>query len=70
MSDPASIAASIPDAHYSVNFEPNNEGWYVPECQCGWSWPVVPDAETCADALMQHAYEQGILDHSEGRISV
>jgi len=55
-----------PDAHYSVNFEPNDEGWYVPECQCGWTWAPVPDAEDAADALMQHAREQGYLEAKRG----
>lgn len=58
------------DAHYSVNFEENDEGWYVPECQCGWTWAPVPDAETAADALMEHAYVQGVRDHKKGRARV
>ncbi len=39
--------------------EPNEEGWFIPRCQCGWKWIACPDAETAADALMEHAYEQG-----------
>lgn len=53
--------------HYSAGFEQNDEGWYEPECNCGWKFGPCPDAETAADALMQHAYEQGIIDQRAGR---
>jgi len=56
--------------HYSVNFERNEDGWYVPECVCGWKWAAVPDAEDAADALMQHAREQGYLEAQRDSISM
>jgi len=55
-------------AHYSVEFEQNAEGWFEPKCSCGQQLGVFPDAETAADALMQHAYEQGVLDERKHRV--
>ena len=54
-------------AHYSESFEQNGEGWYEPVCSCGAKPGVFPDAETACDALMQHAYEAGILTERQRR---
>lgn len=48
--------------HLSVDFYENDEGWWEPRCACGWSFGVVPDAETAADALMQHARERALIE--------
>ena len=47
--------------HESLEFETNGEGWWEPVCTCGARPGVFPDAETACDALMQHAYEAGVL---------
>ena len=52
--------------HLSTDFYKNDEGWWVPACECGWSSGPVPDAETAADALMQHARERALLEDAEG----
>lgn len=52
--------------HYSIEFEPNEEGWYEAKCKCGWdAGGVFPDAEDACDALMDHAYAEGIADAAE-----
>lgn len=49
-------------AHYSENgFEEDESGFVAPKCACGWKCYPCPDIETACDALMQHAYEAGIL---------
>lgn len=54
-----------PRQHYSVNFEPNERGWIHAECQCGWVFGLCPNAEDAADALMEHAYEQAVLENRD-----
>jgi hypothetical protein len=49
-------------SHYTLDFEENAEGWWKPRCVCGYVPGAFPTGEDAADALMQHAYEQGILD--------
>lgn len=46
-------------AHYTVDLEPDAEGWFLARCDCGWLAGPFPAAEDAADALMDHAYEQG-----------
>ena len=52
--------------HLSVDFYENDEGWWEPKCECGWTFGVVPDAETAVDALMQHARERALIEDVEG----
>jgi hypothetical protein len=56
------------EPHYSVEFEENAEGWWQPSCSCGKALGIFPTAEDACDALMQHSYEQGILDERHGRV--
>lgn len=49
-------------AHYTESFEPDAEGWWRARCVCGRELGVFPTDEDACDALMEHAYEQGILD--------
>lgn len=53
--------------HISDEFE-EKDGWWEPTCACGATLGVFPDVETAADALMEHAYEQGILDERHGHV--
>lgn len=46
----------------------DDDGWWKPACCCGKELGIFPTAEDAADALMQHAYEQGILDERSGRV--
>lgn len=48
--------------HMSDGFYENDEGWYTARCTCGAKLGVCPDAETAADALMNHAYLVGLSD--------
>lgn len=48
--------------HYSVDLTENDEGWYIGVCNCGWGGALYPSAEDACDALMDHAYEAGVLD--------
>jgi len=48
--------------HYSVDFAPDDEGWYEGRCNCGATLGLFPTAEDTCDALMQHAREQGYLE--------
>jgi hypothetical protein len=45
--------------HYSVDFY-EEASWWEAKCNCGANLGVFPDAETACDALMQHAYEEGV----------
>lgn len=45
--------------HYSVEFRQDEAGWWRGKCVCGWGGGAYPDVEDAADALMDHAYEQG-----------
>lgn len=51
--------------HYIVAFEENEDGWWVPHCNCGFKLSAHPTAEDAADALMWHAYERGYADASK-----
>jgi hypothetical protein len=51
--------------HYSVEFEQNDEGWWLGRCHCGADLGFFPDAEDACDALMDHAYEAGAADAAE-----
>lgn len=46
-------------AHFSVDFERDDEGWWPGRCHCGWNGGMYPDAEDAADALMDHAQDVG-----------
>lgn len=50
--------------HFSKpgTLEETRDGWVKPVCNCKKKLGVYPGVEDAADALMQHAYEQGILD--------
>lgn len=48
--------------HYSVELEPDGEGWYHVACNCGTELGVFPTAEDGCDALMEHAYRMGVAD--------
>lgn len=45
--------------HHSIDFYEHAD-WWEATCNCGANLGVFPDAETAADALMQHAYEEGL----------
>lgn len=51
--------------HYSIDFERDDEGWWIGRCKCGWEGGWFPDAEDAADALMDHAYTEGVADAVE-----
>lgn len=55
------IGVVIDCAHYSKELIEDNMGFFTSVCACGWRCPPCPDEETRTDALMQHAYEAGIL---------
>lgn len=69
--DPASRSqsgdAASREPHYTVEFA-EHEGWWRARCNCGADLGVYPDGEDAADALMQHAYEQGVLDERNGHV--
>lgn len=44
------------------SFVPEDDGFYVPRCQCGWSWGAVPDLDIVTDVLMEHAREQALIE--------
>jgi hypothetical protein len=55
-------------AHYTVDgLEQDERGFFVPKCACGWECFPCPDEDTATDALMQHAYEAGILTERKAR---
>ena len=55
--------ANEPRSHYTREGTFNDRGgWWEAICDCGAKLGVFPDAEEACDALMQHAYEQGVLD--------
>lgn len=46
--------------HSTVDFEPDEAGWWRATCECGWYGPgPYPSAEDAADALMEHAFRTG-----------
>jgi hypothetical protein len=64
-----SAATTSGRSHFTVDgFLEDKLGFFVAECDCGWTTPPSPDTETAADFLMQHAYEQGILDERNGHV--
>jgi hypothetical protein len=70
MPTPKPSAAFVVDcAHYTVEGMDDTDdlGFFSPVCACGWPCPPCPDQETAADALMQHAYEAGILTERKAR---
>jgi hypothetical protein len=54
-------------ADYAGELIEDNMGFLTAVCACGWRCPPVPDEETRTDALMQHAYEAGILTERQAR---
>lgn len=44
-------------AHHmdDASLEMNDLGFYTARCVCGWTMGPLPDVETVADALMEHA---------------
>lgn len=57
-----------PGRHVSdaASFDKDEHGFYAPTCACGWTFGPVPDTETLADVLMQHAYEAAVEDVRRG----
>ncbi len=51
--------------HVTIRLEENDEGWWEAICQCNWYGGLFPTAEDAADALMDHAYTEGIEDTLE-----
>lgn len=47
--------------HYSLDLEPDDQGWFTAKCNCGWEAVGYPTAEDTCDALMQHAFEAGLV---------
>lgn len=63
------VRSAATKPHFSVDFEDEQDGgWWRPLCNCGWEGGLFPGAEDACDALMQHAYEQGILDERKGHV--
>lgn len=55
--------------HYTTELEENDEGWWPAKCACGAALGDFPAAEDAADALMDHAYQQGFaaaMNQNEG----
>ena len=52
--------------HYSMDLVPDDDGWFMAECSCGWKAGMTggkyPTAEDACDALMDHAYDAGVKD--------
>ena len=48
--------------HYSVALEPDEDDWYDGRCHCGKDLGKFPTAEDACDALMDHAYFEGVAD--------
>jgi len=48
------------DGHQSDpgSLEPDADGWYHARCTCGFRFGPLPDVETVADVLMEHAADR------------
>lgn len=49
-------------SHFSVDFFADEEGWWIPRCNCGFVGSPCPDAEDAVDVLMDHAYEVAVME--------
>ena len=48
--------------HYTDTWEETDSGFWSAICSCGVDLGFFPDSEVAADALMDHAYQQGLND--------
>ena len=51
--------------HYSIAFFENDEGEWEAYCKCSIGLGFFPSAEDACDALMEHAYIEGVVDATE-----
>jgi len=47
--------------HYSLDLAEDDQGWFPGRCNCGADLGIFPTAEDACDALMDHAFDAGIV---------
>jgi hypothetical protein len=52
----------VDDRTFEVDPTLGEGGWYRARCECGWNVAPFPGIEDAVDALMDHAYLEGMDD--------